>query len=108
MPTRGYVVLAAGTGLRQGECFGLTVDRLDMLRRTLAVGSAGPMILVQTGHTMTSLIASTYWSKRGCSGTETHVETVILVIVTLIIISLAWHSAERHTGHRREPRNRDN
>ena len=31
------VVLAAGTGLRQGEAFGLTVDRVDFLRRTLTV-----------------------------------------------------------------------
>lgn len=34
---RGLVVLAAGTGLRQGECFGLTVDRVDFLRRTVRV-----------------------------------------------------------------------
>ncbi|MEY2447042.1 MAG: hypothetical protein QOH79_518 [Acidimicrobiaceae bacterium] len=31
------VVLAAGTGLRQGECFGVTLDRIDFLRRTLRV-----------------------------------------------------------------------
>lgn len=39
MPTRyrALVTLAAGTGLRQGECFGLTVDRVDFLRRTLKV-----------------------------------------------------------------------
>lgn len=29
---RALVVLAAGTGLRQGECFGLTLDRVDFLR----------------------------------------------------------------------------
>ena len=34
---RALVTFAAGTGLRQGECFGLTVDRLDMLRRTVTV-----------------------------------------------------------------------
>ena len=34
---RALVVLAAGTGLRQGECFGLTVDRVDFLRRTIRV-----------------------------------------------------------------------
>ena len=34
---RAMVVLVAGTGLRQGEAFGLTVDRLDFLRRTLRV-----------------------------------------------------------------------
>jgi len=34
---RALVVLAAGTGLRQGEAFGLTLDRVDFLRRTLTV-----------------------------------------------------------------------
>ncbi|MFD8532118.1 tyrosine-type recombinase/integrase [Streptosporangium canum] len=34
---RAMVILAAGTGLRQGECFGLTVDRVDFLRKTLTV-----------------------------------------------------------------------
>lgn len=34
---RPLVTLAAGTGLRQGECFGLTVDRVDFLRRTIRV-----------------------------------------------------------------------
>jgi integrase len=31
------VVLAAGTGLRQGELFGLSVDRIDFMRRELRV-----------------------------------------------------------------------
>lgn len=34
---RALVTLASGTGLRQGECFGLTVDRVDFLRRTVLV-----------------------------------------------------------------------
>jgi integrase len=34
---RALVVLAAGTGLRQGECFGLEVGAVDFLRRTLEV-----------------------------------------------------------------------
>ena len=34
---RALVILAAGTGLRQGEAFGLTVDRVDFLRRQLRV-----------------------------------------------------------------------
>ena len=34
---RALVVLAAGTGLRQGECFGLTRDRVNFLRRQLKV-----------------------------------------------------------------------
>jgi integrase len=34
---QGVVVLAAGTGMRQGECFGLTADRVDFLRRTITI-----------------------------------------------------------------------
>lgn len=34
---RALIVLAAGTGLRQAECFGLTVDRVDFLRRQVKV-----------------------------------------------------------------------
>jgi integrase len=34
---RALVTFAAGTGMRQGECFGLTVDQLDMLRREVTV-----------------------------------------------------------------------
>ncbi|PWW24886.1 site-specific recombinase XerD [Geodermatophilus normandii] len=34
---RALVTLAAGTGLRQGEALGLTVDRIDFLRRQLTV-----------------------------------------------------------------------
>ena len=34
---RAAVVVVAGTGLRQGELFGLTVDRIDFLRRELRV-----------------------------------------------------------------------
>jgi integrase len=34
---RALLVTAAGTGLRQGEMFGLRVDKVDFLRRTLTV-----------------------------------------------------------------------
>ncbi|MGX5653172.1 tyrosine-type recombinase/integrase [Geodermatophilus nigrescens] len=34
---RALITLAAGTGLRQGEALGLTVDRIDFLRRQLTV-----------------------------------------------------------------------
>jgi integrase len=34
---RALLILSAGTGLRQGEVFGLTVDRIDFLRRQLTV-----------------------------------------------------------------------
>jgi integrase len=36
-PDRGLVLLAAGAGLRQAEAFGLTVDRINFLHRTLRV-----------------------------------------------------------------------
>ncbi|MDX6297873.1 MAG: hypothetical protein QOI51_1730 [Nocardioidaceae bacterium] len=34
---RAMVTLAAGTGMRQGECFGLSVDRVDFMRRTVVI-----------------------------------------------------------------------
>lgn len=34
---RALVILAAGTGMRQGEAFGLTVDRVNFLRRQIVV-----------------------------------------------------------------------
>ncbi len=34
---RAMVLFAAGTGVRQGEAFGLSVPRLDMLRRTVRI-----------------------------------------------------------------------
>ena len=34
---RALIVFAAGMGLRQGECFGLSVDRVDFLRRQVRV-----------------------------------------------------------------------
>jgi integrase len=39
MPDRyaAIVTLAAGTGMRQGECFGLSVDRVDFLRRSITI-----------------------------------------------------------------------
>jgi integrase len=48
---RAAVLMAAGTGLRQSEAFGLTVDRVDFLRRELRVDRqlwtprAGPAVL---------------------------------------------------------------
>ncbi len=50
MPDRykALIFLADGTGLRQGECrFGLTVDRVDFLRRTITVDRQ--LILAGTG-----------------------------------------------------------
>ncbi len=39
MPAKyqAMVTLAIGTGMRQGECYGLTIDRVDFMRRTLRV-----------------------------------------------------------------------
>jgi integrase len=34
---QALVTLSAGTGMRQGECFGLTVDRVQFLQRTVTV-----------------------------------------------------------------------
>jgi integrase len=34
---QALVLFAAGTGARQGECFGLTLDRIDFLRRSVRI-----------------------------------------------------------------------
>ncbi|WP_194163687.1 hypothetical protein [Mycolicibacterium sp. P1-5] len=44
---RSLVTLAASTGMRQGECFGLTVDRVDLLDRTVVLDRQ--MILFRSG-----------------------------------------------------------
>ncbi|HEX8769165.1 MAG TPA: hypothetical protein VF711_00200 [Acidimicrobiales bacterium] len=44
---RALILLAAGMGMRQGECFGLTVDRVDFLRRQLTVDRQ--LIAVRSG-----------------------------------------------------------
>lgn len=36
-PMRAMVTLGAGTGVRQSEAFGLTLDRIDFLRRTVVI-----------------------------------------------------------------------
>jgi integrase len=38
---RALIVVAAGTGLRQGECFGLTVDRVDFPRTNVGGQPSG-------------------------------------------------------------------
>ena len=68
---RAAVLVAAGTGLRQGELFGLTVDRIDFLRRELRVDrqlwtpKRGPAVLAppKTGNSyrtvaMSSVVAA--------------------------------------------------
>lgn len=61
MPDRykALVVLAVGTGLRQGECFGLTVPHVNFLRKTLDVeqqvnSEGGPLVLTRRLKTKTS------------------------------------------------------
>jgi integrase len=44
---RALVVLAAGTGMRQGECLGLSIDRVDFLRRSITIDRQ--LVLVGTG-----------------------------------------------------------
>lgn len=44
---RALVILAAGSGMRQGECFGLTVDRIDFLRR---VANVDRQLVTVSGH----------------------------------------------------------
>ena len=44
---RALIVFAAGMGLRQGECFGLTVDRVDFLRRAVRVDRQ--LVVVRAG-----------------------------------------------------------
>ena len=46
---RALVVLAAGTGMRQGECLGLTVDRVDFLRPQIR---ADRQLVVAAGEAM--------------------------------------------------------
>ncbi len=47
---RAIVTLAAGTGMRQGECLGLTVDRLNMLRREVVVDQQLLTVVGRTPH----------------------------------------------------------
>lgn len=46
---RALVMLAAGTGMRQGECLGLTVDRVDFLRRQIRVDR---QLVIESGQPM--------------------------------------------------------
>jgi len=48
---RALVVLAAGTGLRQGECFGLSVDRVDFLHRQVRVNRQYRSLQRKSSHT---------------------------------------------------------
>lgn len=83
MPTRlrAIVTLAAGTGLRAGECLGLTVDRVDVLRRTVRVDRQ---------------LAAGGTSRFGPPKTDTSIRTVPLP--QSVADALAAHLAEFPAG----------
>jgi integrase len=80
---RALVVLAAGTGLRQGEAFGITRDRVDFLRRQLKVDRQ-LVLLPGAGPTF------------GPPKTDTSYRTVPLPAV--VLDSLAAHVARYDVG----------
>ena len=77
------VTFAAGTGVRQGECFGLTVDRIDMLRREVTIDRQ----LVSVGGTGTDF---------GPPKTPASVRTIPLPQV--VVDALAAHLARTRSG----------
>ncbi len=85
MPARykAMVTLAAGTGMRQGECFGLSVDRVDFMRRTLRVDR---QLVKVTGRA----------PFFGPPKTPASVRTIPLPQV--VVDALAAHLAEHGTG----------
>jgi integrase len=80
---RALVTLAAGTGLRQGECFGLSLDRCDFLRRSITVDRQ--MVLAGSGP-----------PRFGPPKTGASVRTVPLPQV--VADALAGHLEQRGTG----------
>lgn len=85
LPARygALVTLGAGTGLRQGEAFGLTVDRVDFLRRTLTVDRQ--VILLPGG-------APSF----GPPKTQASYRTV--PVADVVLEALSSHLAEHGTG----------
>ena len=80
------MLFSAGTGMRQGECFGLTVDRIDFLRRTVRVdrqlvGAVGGL------------------PEFGPPKSEASQRTVLLP--TTVVALLAAHLAEHREGPQR-------
>jgi integrase len=80
---RALVVLAAGTGMRQGEVFGLTLPRLDLLRKVVRVEQQ--LITVQG--------RAPY---LGPPKTEASVRTIPLPVI--VVDSVAAHLAEFDPG----------
>jgi integrase len=80
---RAIILFAAGTGLRQGECFGLTVDRVDFLRKQVRVDQQ--LLGVKEGHVV-----------FGPPKTEASFRTVPMP--TVVIEALAEHLARFKPG----------
>lgn len=80
---RALATLAAGTGLRQGEAFGLTVDRVDFLRRRVTIDR---QLTTVTGRA----------PEFGPPKTTSSVRTVPLP--TVVVDALAVHLAAFGTG----------
>jgi integrase len=80
---RALVVLAAGTGMRQGEVFGLTLPRLDLLRRGVKVQQQ--LITIQ-GRV----------PYLGPPKTEASLRTIPLPLI--VVDSVAAHLAEYEPG----------
>jgi integrase len=84
------VVLAAGTGLRQGEVFGLTLDRVNFLRKTLTVDRQLVGIQGQT-------------PKFGSPKTASSVRTVPLPAVVLEALANTCADSRPRRMHRSSP-----
>lgn len=82
-PFRAMVTLAAGTGMRQGECFGLSVDRVDFMRRALSVDR---QLVKVTGRPPFLAPPKTAASVR------------TIPLPTVVVEALAAHVAEHGTG----------
>lgn len=83
---RALVVLAAATGMRQGEVFGLTIPRLDLLRRVVRVEQQ--LITIQGREPY-----------LGPPKTEASVRTIPLPLI--VVDSVAAHLAEYEPGELR-------
>ncbi|MEZ0363422.1 tyrosine-type recombinase/integrase [Mycobacterium sp. pUA109] len=76
---RALITLAAGTGMRQGECFGLTVDRVRFLERTVNVDR---QLVTVSGHGSKLAPPKTAASNR------------IIPLPQVVVDALAAHLAE--------------
>jgi integrase len=77
------VVLAAGTGLRNGECLGLTVDRVDFLRRVVVVDR---QLLTVQG------------SRPRFAPPKTAASVRTVPLPSVVVEALAWHVKTHGVG----------